>query len=204
MLERISNSEELKYVHISECRVSNKHASSHTERLPQAIAPDNLKHGFTMKSEMDKQVFGGLEVSSLEKTSKLHEPILGSGGKAEHFSFSVIGSVVPVTPVPISIITYIKLVAAEGKAEKLENLLSIGSKRVIATEPETYQWYALKDLRRASHYALLDLYADEQGLAKHLKGEVAATLKANAGELVLGGWKAIVSQAQNFSVLNQV
>ncbi|MBB6521494.1 hypothetical protein [Pseudoteredinibacter isoporae] len=85
MEECISNSEELKYVHISECRVSDEHASSLTERLSPPMISDALKHGFIMRSEMDRQVFGGLEVSSLEATSKLHEMILEGGEKAELF-----------------------------------------------------------------------------------------------------------------------
>ncbi|MEM7413457.1 MAG: hypothetical protein AAF430_24710 [Myxococcota bacterium] len=103
--------------------------------------------------------------------------------------FSVLGSVVADDPVDIRLITYIPIQVADGQSEAFEELLAIGPSEVANSEPETFYWYALRDENRPGHYAIVDLYADAHGRAKHRAGDVAATLKRNAPALVRGGWE---------------
>ena len=185
-----------------------------------AAATSGASFWFALRAEADDQQFGifdvfaheraregyvsGKGVAGLrERSAELIEGGWKQGVLANGARFDVLGSVVPEHPTAISLITYIPLVATPGKSEALESLLSAGPARVAREEPKTIHWYALRDVHRESHYAILDLYADRDGLEQHLAGDVAATLRAHAPELVVGGWKGVVSNAINYEVIAQ-
>lgn len=112
------------------------------------------------------------------------------------------GSLVPDKPADIGIVTWIPIVAVRDKSDVFEQFCAQGPSRVQATEPDTLLWFSLKDKTIPGRYAIIDLYADRSGLLAHNEGEVAATLKGNAPELVAGGWKAVVSNAIVYQTLS--
>lgn len=116
----------------------------------------------------------------------------------ESGQFEILGSVIPEEPTPIGVVTWIPVVTTDPG--KFERFLEPGPERVVATEPGTLLWFSLRDKMNPNHYAIIDLYADKRGLIKHNDGEVAAELKGNAPELVVGGWKHVISNAIVYKV----
>ena len=57
-------------------------------------------------------------------------------------------------------------------------------------------------LGQLGHYAIVDLYADEHGRAKHRAGHVAATLERNAPALVQEGWeRGVLANVVEYEVI---
>nr|WP_047166855.1 hypothetical protein [Sphingomonas sp. Y57] len=75
---------------------------------------------------------------------------------------------------------HVPLRARPGQEEAVASLLT-GAEQLVAAEPETLAWYAL----RLAHdrFAIVDFFADETGRDAHLSGRVAAALMANATSL---------------------
>ncbi|EJD00480.1 uncharacterized protein FOMMEDRAFT_90774, partial [Fomitiporia mediterranea MF3/22] len=57
---------------------------------------------------------------------------------------------------------------------------------LLPGEPKTLQWYALKYESASPTYAIFDTFAEEEGRAAHLNGEIESALVANAPTLVAG------------------
>jgi quinol monooxygenase YgiN len=95
----------------------------------------------------------------------------------------------------------ILLTAAPGKSAALERLL-IGVRDIAAAnEPQTLYWFALKLEGAADRYAIYDLFPDEAGQSAHFAGQVAAALKAQSAELVVGGWEdGVLKNVTNLKV----
>jgi len=95
----------------------------------------------------------------------------------------------------------IDLQANPGKEEALAAFLRGGAMLVRETEPGTLLWYALRiDQTR---FAIVDVFANEEGKAAHFGGKVAAALKAKAPELVRGGWdQGVVANVRGYAVLS--
>lgn len=79
----------------------------------------------------------------------------------------------------------IKIKAVPGKEAQLAELLTGAATLVKKTEPQTLYWFAT---REKDVFTINDGFADEAGVQAHFDGQVAAALKAKAGELVSGGW----------------
>lgn len=97
--------------------------------------------------------------------------------------------------------TYIKLIAKNGEANKVSDFLQTGAKLVRETEPNTKFWFALQN--NGQIFGIFDVFADDAGRAAHFDGKVAAALKDNAGNLIVGGWdKGVLDQVQNSEILS--
>ena len=98
--------------------------------------------------------------------------------------------------------SYIPMTAAFRKADTLAQFLSDAAPLVKATEPDTELWFALQGAS-GNQLAIFDIFRDEAARDAHFSGDVAGALRANAAELVEGGWNdgvlANVSHAQVLS-----
>ena len=72
---------------------------------------------------------------------------------------------------------YVRLEAAEGRADDLAAFLEQG-RELVEQEPGTTVWYALR--LGPSTFGIFDAFEDEAGRQAHLDGEVAKALGANA------------------------
>lgn len=96
--------------------------------------------------------------------------------------------------------TYITIEAAPGKAGDLAALLTAAGPIVAETEPKTLFWVALQI--DDNNFAIYDIFADNSGREAHFAGEVAGLLKAQASELVKGGWNdGVVANVSNYDIL---
>lgn len=77
---------------------------------------------------------------------------------------------------------YVPLQAKPGKEKEVEDFLRSAAP-VVAEEPGTITWYAIKEGPQS--FAIFDTFDDEQAREAHLKGKVAAALmeKVKAGDL---------------------
>ena len=96
--------------------------------------------------------------------------------------------------------TYILLKAQPGKEQELQQLL-IGAASVVAqTEPKTLLWTSLK--LDSNTFGIFDTFTDESGREAHFAGKVAAALKAQADDLVVGGWdNGVLNNIHNFEII---
>lgn len=95
----------------------------------------------------------------------------------------------------------IDLVALPGKEAALAELLTGAADIILANEPRTLLWYAIQV--DASNFAIFDVFPDAEAKAAHFVGQVAALLKHNAEELVIGGWdEGVVANIRNYAVLS--
>lgn len=96
--------------------------------------------------------------------------------------------------------TYIKLKAAPGQSQAVEDLLRAAGQLVERTEPKTLYWVALK--LDENNFGIFDIFADESGREAHFAGQVAALLKEKSSEIIDGGWDAgVVANVNNFDIL---
>ena len=96
--------------------------------------------------------------------------------------------------------TYIVLNAQAGKEQALEQLLTGAAPIIEQTEPKTLLWTSLK--LNSNTYAIFDTFTDESGRDAHFAGKVAAALKAQADDLVVGGWEnGVLKNIHNFEVI---
>lgn len=95
---------------------------------------------------------------------------------------------------------YIVLNAQAGKEQALAQLLTGAAQVIEQTEPETLLWTSLK--LDNSTFAIFDTFTNDEGRQAHFAGEVASALKAQANDLVLGGWEAgVLENIHNFTVI---
>ena len=98
--------------------------------------------------------------------------------------------------------TYIELSAQAGKEEALEQLLTGAAQVIEQTEPKTLLWTALK--LNNNTFGIFDIITDETGRTDHFAGKVAAALKAQAADLVVGGWEdGVLKNIHNFEIIAQ-
>ena len=76
---------------------------------------------------------------------------------------------------------WVVLDAKKGKEDEVANFL-LGGRAVVATEPATSTWYAVRLTK--SQFAIFDTFPDEAGRNAHLAGKVAAALMAQAPNLL--------------------
>ncbi len=80
----------------------------------------------------------------------------------------------------VSVALLVRLEAKPGKEAEVERFLE-SALDLVAEEPETITWYALK--LGPSSYGIFDTFPDNAGRQAHLTGKVAAALMANAPDL---------------------
>lgn len=85
--------------------------------------------------------------------------------------------------------------AKEGKSKTMESFLEVG-KQLVADEPGTVAWYALK--LDNTTYAIFDTFAENMERDAHLRGKMAKALMKNA-PVFLEGFKT--SDIQKIDVL---
>jgi len=82
---------------------------------------------------------------------------------------------------------FVPVKTTPDKETSVSDFLDAGHK-LLADEPLTLQWYALKydDPAYADkpHYAIFDTFAAEEGREAHLNGKIAEALMANAPKLL--------------------
>ncbi|MTH96154.1 putative quinol monooxygenase [Roseibium sp. RKSG952] len=97
----------------------------------------------------------------------------------------------------------ITMKAVSGKEEELSDLLSGAAKLVAATEPATLFWYATRI--GTDTFTINDGFKDQSGVDAHFNGQVAAALKAKAGELVVGGWEhGVLPNVEQAAILSSI
>lgn len=74
----------------------------------------------------------------------------------------------------------VRLEAKPGKEAEVEEFLK-GGLALVAEEPDTKTWYALKISQGT--YGIFDTFDDEPGRQAHLSGKVAEALMAKAADL---------------------
>lgn len=96
--------------------------------------------------------------------------------------------------------TYIVLNAQAGKEQALEQLLTGAAQVIKQTEPKTLLWTSLK--LNNNTFGIFDTFIDEKGREAHFAGKVAAALKEQAGDLIIGGWEGgVLKNIHNFEVI---
>lgn len=96
--------------------------------------------------------------------------------------------------------TYIVLNAQAGKEQALEELLTEAAPVIKQTEPKTLLWTSLK--LNDNTFAIFDTYLDESGRQAHLDGKIAAALKAQSDDLIVGGWEnGVVKNMNDFEIV---
>ncbi|KAJ7581816.1 hypothetical protein C8J56DRAFT_1006033 [Mycena floridula] len=78
---------------------------------------------------------------------------------------------------------FVPLPAKTEKSQAIADFLLSGFQIVVATEPLTLQWFAMK-FEDSDTYAILDTAANETGRQAHLNGAVAQALIAQAPDLL--------------------
>jgi len=146
--------------------------------------------------------FAGQVAAALSANSpQLVEKGWEEGVVANISNASVLSSKHPEVKVTVATeATYILLNAQPGKELSLENLLTGAADVIKQTEPNTLLWTALK--LSDNTFAIFDTFTDEAARHAHFNGKVAAALKDQAGDLVVGGWdEGVVKNIYNFSII---
>ena len=98
--------------------------------------------------------------------------------------------------------SFIPMTAAPQKAGAFAQFLSGAAPLVKESEPGTELWFALQGASE-SQLAIFDIFRDEAARDAHFSGDVAGALKANASELVEGGWNGgVVANVNHAQVLS--
>lgn len=106
-------------------------------------------------------------------------------------------------PYDIKLAVFIPVIAKEGQSEAVAEFLTSGADIVKESEPKTSYWYALQFSE--TEFAIIDFFAEQSGVDAHFEGQVAAALKENADQLLIGGWdEGVVANIQSFDVLAMV
>ncbi len=80
----------------------------------------------------------------------------------------------------VKVALFVRLEAKPGKEKEVENFLLSGLP-IVQAEPATTAWFGLR--LGPSTFGIFDAFPDESGRQAHLTGQVAAALRAKAGEL---------------------
>lgn len=98
---------------------------------------------------------------------------------------------------------FISFTAKEGQSKKVVDFLVSGANIVKQTEQKTSYWYALQF--SDNKFGIIDFFADQSGIDAHFAGKVAAAIKENADNLIVGGWEGgVVDNIKQFDVLSMV
>lgn len=98
--------------------------------------------------------------------------------------------------------SYIPMTAAAQKADAFAQFLAGAAELVKKTEPGTEMWFALQGASE-DQLAIFDVFQNEAARDAHFSGDVAGALKANASELVEGGWDdGVVANVNHAQVLS--
>ena len=101
----------------------------------------------------------------------------------------------------IKLANFITIKAKPGQEENLAKFLSGGASAVASTEPLTLSWFAVRI--DANTFGIIDFFADQAGQDAHVSGQVAEALKANADQMIVGGWEeGVLKHFQIFEVLS--
>lgn len=96
--------------------------------------------------------------------------------------------------------TYIVLNSQAEKEQALEQLLTGAAQVIEQTEPNTVLWTSLK--LNDNTFAIFDTFTNEKGRQTHFEGKVAAALKAQADDLIIGGWEnGVLKNIHNFEII---
>lgn len=99
--------------------------------------------------------------------------------------------------------SYIPMTAAPKKADAFAQFLTGAAPLVKETEPGTELWFALQGAPE-DQLAIFDIFLNETARDAHFSGDVAGALKANASELVAGGWDdGVVANVNHAQVLSE-
>ena len=77
----------------------------------------------------------------------------------------------------------VRMEAKPGKEAELAQFLTAGL-AIVQQEPLTAQWFALR--LDATHFAIFDTFAAQQGREAHLNGDLAKALFGKVDELMVG------------------
>jgi quinol monooxygenase YgiN len=144
---------------------------------------------FADQSGRDAHFSGQVAAALHDKAASLVEGGWEQGVLNHVQNFHILYKLVRSTVQPLTKANVIPLKAAPGKAEELAAFLKVGGDLVNQTEPNTMQWYALQSETDPNSFAIVDMFANEQGRAAHFAGNVAAALQEKSAELVQGGWE---------------
>ena len=99
--------------------------------------------------------------------------------------------------------SYIPMTAATNKTDDFAQFLAGAAPLVKETEPGTLLWFALQGSSE-DQLAIFDVFEDETARDAHFAGAVAGALKANASDLVAGGWDdGVVANISGGAVLSE-
>lgn len=84
-------------------------------------------------------------------------------------------------PQKVTVGLVVRIVAKPGKEETVASFLA-GAESLARAEDFTPAWFALRTEPRV--FYVVDAFADEEDRTKHLFGEIAKALSANADELL--------------------
>ena len=99
--------------------------------------------------------------------------------------------------------SFIPMTAAPQQAIEFAQFLTGAAPIVKESEPGTELWFALQGASE-SQLAIFDIFRDEAARDAHFSGDVAGALKANASELVAGGWNdGVVANVNHAQVLSE-
>ena len=99
--------------------------------------------------------------------------------------------------------SYIPMTAAPNRAQTLAQFLSEAARLVKDNEPGTELWFALQGASE-HEVAIFDTFRDEAARDAHFSGDVAGALRANATDLVDGGWDdGVVANIASAEVLSE-
>ena len=81
----------------------------------------------------------------------------------------------------VKVALYVRMEAKPGKEAEVESFIR-GGLPIVEGEPKTTAWFGIK--LGPSTFGIFDAFPDEAGREEHLKGRVAAALKAKAPDLL--------------------
>lgn len=95
--------------------------------------------------------------------------------------------------------TYIQLTNKPDSKKSLREFLIKGADLVRKTEPNTALWFAFEG---QNHFAIFDVFYNEEGRAQHFAGQVANALKENSEQLINGGWEqGVLKNIHNYDLI---
>lgn len=155
---------------------------------------------FKDEAARDAHFAGKVAVALKEQSSTLVRGGWDKGVIPAVKNSKVLSEKAPVDLYNATTATYIKIKAAQGQADNLAELLAAAGSIVTETEPQTLYWVALR--LDENHFAIFDIFANEEGRKAHFAGKVAGLLKAQSNILVDGGWdKGVVTNVHNYNIL---
>ncbi|MBL4688251.1 MAG: hypothetical protein JKY37_26930 [Nannocystaceae bacterium] len=157
---------------------------------------------FTGQAGREAHFNGGVAAALADKAAALVQGGWDSGVVANVEHFNTLAAKLPQSKVALTKATRIALQAVPGQADALAKFLKQGCDLVIEGEPLTLVWLALQSEADDHRFAIIDLFADQEGRDTHFAGAVATALKQNAEALVVGGWSdGVLSNVAHYDVV---